>query len=183
MSKFKPAAAFSEKSYVAIPLTPVTSDQVAAIGYDDATSTLAVTFTRGPGHIYHYPGVFRQTYEAFMAAESKGNFFGRHIKSLPFEKFPAALAQPAATDSAPVITLQPVVSSNVVAVGYDSASKTLAVQFKGGAKVYYYAGVEPELHQQMMAAESVGRFIGAHIVRKYDFTTNDPTQVATTTEE
>lgn len=95
MSKFKPAAAFSEKEYVAIPMTTVVSNQIAAIGYDAATSTLAVTFTRGPGHIYHYPGVSRETYDAFMAAESKGTFFGQHIKNLPFDKFPAQLAKSA----------------------------------------------------------------------------------------
>lgn len=95
MSKFKPAAAFSEKEYVAIPMTTVVSNQIAAIGYDAATSTLAVTFTRGPGHIYHYPGVSRETYDAFMAAESKGAFFGQNIKDLPFDKFPAAVADKA----------------------------------------------------------------------------------------
>lgn len=109
MSKFKPAAAFSEKEYVAIPMTPVVSNQIAAIGYDDATSTLAVTFTRGPGHIYHYPNVSRETYDAFMAAESKGAFFGEHIKNLPFDKFPATVAAKApeaegATESTPETT-------------------------------------------------------------------------------
>lgn len=100
MSKFKPAAAFSEKEYVAIPMTPVVSNQIAAIGYDAATSTLAVTFTRGAGAIYHYPGVSRETYDAFMAAESKGTFFGQHIKNLPFDKFPAELAKPVTTEPA-----------------------------------------------------------------------------------
>lgn len=95
MSKFNPAA-FSEKEYVAIPMTPVVSNQIAAIGYDAGTQTLAVTFTRGPGHIYQYPNVSPETYEAFMAAESKGNFFGQHIKNLPFEKFPADAAKPKA---------------------------------------------------------------------------------------
>jgi hypothetical protein len=100
MSKFKPAAAFSEQEYVAIPMTPVTSNQIAAIGHDAATSTLAVTFTRGTGAVYHYPNVPRETYEAFLAAESKGNFFGQHIMSLPFEKFPAAPATPVAAGDA-----------------------------------------------------------------------------------
>ncbi len=119
MSKFKPAAAFSEKEYVAIPMTSVVSNQIAAIGFkstitsDAAPSSdigvLAVTFTRGPGHIYHYPNVSRETYDAFMAAESKGTFFGQHIKSLPFDKFPAAVATKAqeaggAAETAPETT-------------------------------------------------------------------------------
>lgn len=82
-------AAFSDKAFTPIGMTPVQSNQVAAIGYDATTKTLAVTFTRGPGHIYHYPGVEAKTHEEFMAAESKGTFFGKHIKALPFEKFPA----------------------------------------------------------------------------------------------
>ncbi len=82
-------AAFSEKEYKAIPMTPVQSNQVAAVGYDAASKTLALTFARGPGQIYHYPGVAQKTYDDMMAAESKGAFFGQHIKPLGFDKFPA----------------------------------------------------------------------------------------------
>lgn len=82
-------AAFSDETYTPIPMAPVTSNQVAAIGHDPATNTLAVTFTRGPGHIYHYPNVSAETYAKFVGAESIGTFFGKHIKALPFKKFPA----------------------------------------------------------------------------------------------
>lgn len=84
-------AAFSKKAYRPIAMTPVQSNQVGAIGYDSATNTLACTFARGPGHVYHYPGVDQKTFDAFMAAESKGTFFGQHIKPLTFDKFPAAV--------------------------------------------------------------------------------------------
>ena len=67
--------------------------------------------------------------------------------------------------------MAPVVSSNVAQVGYDLATQTLAVQFKAGAKVYHYANVPPDVYEEMGKAESVGRFIGAHIVKKFDFTT------------
>ena len=86
-------AAFTEKPYTHIAMTPVESNQVGAIGYDPTTQTLACTFTRGPGHIYHYPGVPQETFDAFMAAESKGKFFGEHIKTLPFDKFPSLAEQ------------------------------------------------------------------------------------------
>ena len=92
--KFAAPAAFTDKPYAAIPLTPVTSNQVAAIGYDPATKTLACTFTRGPGHIYHYPNQEQKVYDDFMASESKGVFFGTHIKALPFDKFPAPKPEP-----------------------------------------------------------------------------------------
>ena len=82
-------AAFSDKEYKAIPMTPVVSKQLAAVGYDAASKTLAMTFTRGPGHVYHYPNVEQKTHDEMMAAESKGAFFGQHIKTLAFDKFPA----------------------------------------------------------------------------------------------
>lgn len=83
-------AAFSEEPYTPIALIPVKSNQVAAIGYDASSKTLAVTFTRGTGAIYHYPDVEPETHAAFVGAESIGTYFGKHIKSLPFKKFPAA---------------------------------------------------------------------------------------------
>ena len=86
-------AAFSDEPYTPIPMAPVTSNQVGAIGYDAASKTLAVTFTRGPGHIYHYPNVEPEVHAKFVAAESIGTFFGQHIKPLPFKKFPAPKAE------------------------------------------------------------------------------------------
>jgi hypothetical protein len=86
-------AAFSDDPYTPIPMAPVTSNQVAAIGHDPATNTLAVTFTRGPGHIYHYQDVSPELHAEFVGAESIGSFFGQHIKPLPFKKFPAPKAE------------------------------------------------------------------------------------------
>jgi len=80
---------FSEAEYVAIPMTPVTSNQVAAVGYDAARKTLAVTFVRSNGSIYHYPNVDAKVHAEFVGAESIGKYFGQHIKQLPFEKFRA----------------------------------------------------------------------------------------------
>lgn len=97
MSKqFTQPAAYSEAEYTPITMQPVTSNQVAAIGYDPATKTLAVTFTRGAGAIYHYPNVEPEVHADFLAAESIGTFFSKHIKSLPFEKFKAPEAPEAA---------------------------------------------------------------------------------------
>lgn len=91
--EFTAPAAFTDKAYTHIPMTPVSSNQVGAIGYDPATKTLACTFTRGPGHIYHYPNVEPDTHAAFISAESKGTFFGNHIRTLPFDKFPSLAEQ------------------------------------------------------------------------------------------
>lgn len=87
-----PAPYNDEAERIEIPLTPVRSNQVKAIGYDAATKTLAVSFTRGAGAIYHYPNVEPDTHAAFVAAESIGKFFGAHIQPLPFKKFAATAA-------------------------------------------------------------------------------------------
>jgi len=68
---------------------------------------------------------------------------------------------------APAIALSPVKSSSVAATGYDAASKTLAVQFKGGGKTYFYEGVPETLFGDMGKSESVGKFVGAHIAGKF----------------
>lgn len=96
--QYTPPAPFTDKPYQPIPMDPVESNQVKAIGYDAASKTLACTFTRGPGHIYHYPNVEPETHAAFMKAESKGNFFGQHIKPLAFEKFQAPKVEHLPTD-------------------------------------------------------------------------------------
>jgi hypothetical protein len=79
-------APFSDEQPLVINMTPVESNQVAAIGYDLETKTLAVAFVRG-GALYQYPDVEPEVYAAFVGAESIGKYFGAHIKALPFKKF------------------------------------------------------------------------------------------------
>lgn len=94
MAKNFPApAGFSKAPRPNIPLTPVTSSQVKAIGYDPLTKTLACQFTHGAGHIYHYPNVEPKVHADFMAAKSIGKFFGQNIKPLPFDKYEAPKAE------------------------------------------------------------------------------------------
>ena len=72
-----------------VRLQDVESSQIHSIGYDPETQTLAIRFTRGygenrgPGSLYHYSNVPQDVYDAFLAAESKGKYFGQHIK--PFK--------------------------------------------------------------------------------------------------
>ncbi|RYZ14769.1 MAG: KTSC domain-containing protein [Myxococcaceae bacterium] len=67
------------------------SSQIKTFGYDAATSTLGMTFTRGPGNEYQYPNFpatkFAELEKADATGESLGVFFGVNVKSLPFEKF------------------------------------------------------------------------------------------------
>ena len=100
MSKsYVAAAEYTKAPYVAIAMTPVSSNQVKAIGYDPAAKILAVTFTRGAGAIYHYPNVEPEQHAAFVGAESIGKHFGAHIQRLPFDKFPAPTAEADKTET------------------------------------------------------------------------------------
>jgi hypothetical protein len=94
-------AEYTDEPYVAIPMTPVESNQVAAVGYAPETKTLAVTFKRGAGAIYQYPNVEPELHAEFLAAESIGKFFGTRIQGLPFKKFPALATQPAEAAAQP----------------------------------------------------------------------------------
>lgn len=65
--------------------SPVASSNIAAIGYDEPSETLEIEFTSGA--IYQYYNIGRATYEALMAAPSKGQFFGTYIKNAaPFSR-------------------------------------------------------------------------------------------------
>jgi len=59
--------------------TPVSSSDVAEIGYDAATMTLEVAFHKGG--IYQYFDVPESVYHEFMSADSKGKFLNTRIKS------------------------------------------------------------------------------------------------------
>lgn len=57
---------------------PVSSSNVASIGYDESTSTLEVEFLSG--RIYHYYGIPKHVYESFIDADSKGKYLNNYIK-------------------------------------------------------------------------------------------------------
>lgn len=59
-----------------------------------------------------------------------------------------------------------VTSSNVESVGYDPETQTLEVEFQGG-NVYQYQAVPANVHQALMSAPSVGKYLGMHIKGKY----------------
>jgi hypothetical protein len=71
---------------IRIPLIDVESRQIAAIGHDAATQTLAVRFKNWKGEntsLYHYDNVTADDYAALQAAESKGGHFNKVIKADP----------------------------------------------------------------------------------------------------
>jgi hypothetical protein len=71
-----------------------------------------------------------------------------------------------AIKSRPTITMQPVESSQIHAIGHDPATNTLAIQFKsksGAGSVYHYANFTAENFDAFKAAESIGPHFGKHI--------------------
>jgi len=64
------------------------------------------------------------------------------------------------------ITMIPVESSQLAAVGHDAENSTLAILFKRGDGVgntYYYQNVDAEQFKQFQQAESVGSHFYKHI--------------------
>lgn len=72
-----------------IPLQGVNSSQIASVGYDSPSETLAIQFHTGVerGIVYHYTPVPSGMYHSLIGAESIGKFFGSHIKNNDAIKF------------------------------------------------------------------------------------------------
>lgn len=85
-----------------IPLTPVKSSKLVAIGHDAASQTLAVQFfAKGePGNVYHYSSFSAEEYAAFAGAESVGKHFIAHIQPQK-EKYPYVNMGMPASEAAP----------------------------------------------------------------------------------
>lgn len=63
-------------------------------------------------------------------------------------------------------------SSRIHAHGYDEESKTMALQFKNGDKpggTYHYTGVPKSLYDELVKAESIGKFFHKRVSGNKDF--------------
>ncbi len=82
------------KTALVIALTACASSQISGYGYNAESQTLALSFPgRGatPDVVYHYFDFPAEAWADFQAAESKGKFFGAHIKGkFAYEKQPDA---------------------------------------------------------------------------------------------
>jgi hypothetical protein len=65
------------------------------------------------------------------------------------------------------MNMVPIISSNLVAVGYDVGTGTLRIQFRSGTYDYYV--VPASIHQGLMSALSHGEYHAAHIKNSYRF--------------
>jgi hypothetical protein len=63
---------------------------------------------------------------------------------------------------------QKVVSSNLRSVGYDEAARVLEVEFQNG-RVYRYLDVPREVYEELMSADSLGRYFNEYIRESYQY--------------
>lgn len=63
---------------------------------------------------------------------------------------------------------QVVSSSNIASIGYDEATSTLEVEFLNGS-IYHYYDVPHNEYQNLMQAESHGKYLAAHIKGRYRY--------------
>jgi hypothetical protein len=61
-------------------------------------------------------------------------------------------------------------SSNIEAIGYDTAALELHVRFLQSGETYVYFAVEEWRHQELMQTDSKGVYLNANIKPHYQFT-------------
>lgn len=65
-------------------LQPVDSSNIASIGYDEETKTLAVVFKKKNNFVnrYHYSDVPKKIYDNLMTSDSVGKYFHTYIRGI-----------------------------------------------------------------------------------------------------
>ena len=72
-------------------------------------------------------------------------------------------------------TFKEVESSNIKFVSYNEDTKILLIAFKGG-KIYAYPHIEPQKYQELIQADSTGKWVNSNLVKpklefkKYEIT-------------
>jgi len=66
-------------------MIPVSSSNLRAVGYDEASRTLVINFHHGGS--YSYSGVPKSVFDGLLSAGSKGSYHASHIKhSFPYQR-------------------------------------------------------------------------------------------------
>lgn len=68
----------ANKPIKGIKRTPVESSNIKSIGYSSEHRTLEIEFKKGS--VYQYNPITQETFNALMAADSKGGYFAKFIK-------------------------------------------------------------------------------------------------------
>ena len=66
------------------------------------------------------------------------------------------------------MTLEPVTSSNIAAVGYDDDTQTLTIEFRSGGTCEFY-DVPEQVHQGLMQSGSLGQDFQSEIRGRYRY--------------
>lgn len=89
-----------------IAMQPVKSSNIAELGYDAATSTMAVGFS-GSGR-YFFGGVPRETFDGLLKADSKGSYFAKNVRGrYPSRRVDLVKPDPTPAPAAAPTTLNP----------------------------------------------------------------------------
>lgn len=64
------------------------------------------------------------------------------------------------------INRQEVKSTNLVSIGYDEQTETLEIEFKGN-RIYRYQNVSKEEYNNLVNAESIGKYFNTNIKNEY----------------
>ena len=59
-----------------------------------------------------------------------------------------------------------IISSNLSSVGYDEDNRILEIEFNNG-KIYQYSDVDKSVYNELLNAESIGRYFNKAIAKKY----------------
>jgi hypothetical protein len=59
-------------------------------------------------------------------------------------------------------------SSNIASIGYDSENEILEVEFNHGG-VYQYSDVPQDVYEELMSADSHGKYFSANIRNDYEY--------------
>ena len=59
-------------------------------------------------------------------------------------------------------------SSNILAIGYSEKDRELVIDFKGGT-TYFYGGVDKGTYEELLNAESKGKYFHKNIKGNYEF--------------
>lgn len=75
----------------------------------------------------------------------------------------------------------PVDSTDIVAIGYDPKGRVLEIEFKEN-RVYQYQGVEPDVYERFMRADSFGQYFFAAINGRYRYQRIDAAEKSAPTQ-
>ncbi len=135
----------------------VDSSMIASVGYDKFEKILEVEFHSGK--VYQYYNVDQKTCSGLIEADSKGRYMNAYIiNEYRYSEVPYT-----SSSSSGRIAVD---SSMIAEVAYDSDSETLELVYTTGA-IWEYEGVEKEVYDNLLKADSIGRYVRNNIIGCY----------------